>query len=694
MRWSRCFKWSGVAVLVVLAVGLWVGVVWGRAALERWTRSEGFQRMISREVSRAMKVDGQFAPIVVEGWEARTAGYRSTGWPGEAIGGLEAEEIHAVFNPWAVLRRVWQVDRIEIARGRFVLRMPDDALKRPVERGKRPWYAVLMPDRFFCPEIRCPEAEVVFPFQGREARLRGLNLTARMVGRDFGYRADAGFLDFPLLPEMAVRELDLFVTREAVDVRGAKLEAPGGGEVEIRGRMGMREDKSLAARLRLERVAFDRVLPGEWRERVRGTLDGEIDWQRDREGVGTRSEGQVMLRGVVIQGWPWLEHVARLQKNPELARLEVPVAGMAYGFDGKKFQAREILVDLQGGLKFRGEVGYDWETRQTEATLVLDSFSVERWLPAFIRPRVQAKGYGWVYWSGSPVEAMEATTRAELWVPGGVYRPPAQLVRLLGRHGYRLPEEFELELCGVKFWSRGGRFQATDLRWQAKGSLHVWGQCDWWPGDRFAVDMRFTGLDAGAWKPVAGAGKVAGMLSGAVRWQARQQAAEHGEGEGTLKLAGGRLAGFGFQDTLARFTGVGGLRDLRFEQFEADWRRTKAGTELKNIRVLARGKMGLEGGLKMDDRGVLDGVLWVGLDPEAVAWLPDPKGRLFRRREHGLVWMQVRVGGTTKRIEHDLGRQVRAQVLRHPSALFHAAGKGLSMWLGDVLGTYQPPVVN
>lgn len=152
----RCFRLAWMlAALGVLGLA---GQLAGRKVLENWTRSAGFQELMSREVSRAMKVDGSFGSISVEGWEARVPDYQSTGWPGEAISVLEAEGIEALFNPWGIFRRVWQVDRIQIARGRFELRLPNDALKRPPVRGRKPWYAMLMPKRFFCPEIVCLDA--------------------------------------------------------------------------------------------------------------------------------------------------------------------------------------------------------------------------------------------------------------------------------------------------------------------------------------------------------------------------------------------------------------------------------------------------------------------------------------------------------------------------------------------------------
>ncbi|MEM6821745.1 MAG: hypothetical protein AAF558_07400, partial [Verrucomicrobiota bacterium] len=246
--------------LVVTAISLGLGFVawqWGYGALLSWVEGEGFRAMLSHQVSRAMKVEGSFGRIEMRRkFSADAAAFESVGRAGEAIGSLDAYGIRGVFNPWGILRSTWQLDRVDIQRGKFALRLPNDAFKVPLPRGKRPWYANLMPHRFYCGWIECPRADVVFPFQGKEGRVDEMYLTATMVGQDFRYHGWNGTLKFPLLPYLNVDELRVFVTREMADIEYALLSGLENDPAyaEISARVGMREDKSIRAKVNLNEM--------------------------------------------------------------------------------------------------------------------------------------------------------------------------------------------------------------------------------------------------------------------------------------------------------------------------------------------------------------------------------------------------------------------------------------------------------
>ncbi len=55
--------------------------------MKYFVESKAGQRIASSGLSRAIKVDGQFAPLKLDHWTIVTDSFTSTGWPGEAIGG-------------------------------------------------------------------------------------------------------------------------------------------------------------------------------------------------------------------------------------------------------------------------------------------------------------------------------------------------------------------------------------------------------------------------------------------------------------------------------------------------------------------------------------------------------------------------------------------------------------------------------
>ena len=119
-----------VGCLAGLGFGFAAFLQWGvpRYAAP-WIQSDGFRQMLSRQVSQALKVQGQFAPLHAEGWKIRTEHFESEGRPGEAIGALKAYDGDGTFNPWAIFRRVWQIDFLHAKTGHFELLWPDDSQK-------------------------------------------------------------------------------------------------------------------------------------------------------------------------------------------------------------------------------------------------------------------------------------------------------------------------------------------------------------------------------------------------------------------------------------------------------------------------------------------------------------------------------------------------------------------------------------
>jgi|GEM_PF-794792 len=691
LRFALMLASAGAAALVGLAWVIWEGV--GREALQRWTRSPGFQDLMSREVSKAMKVDGRFGPITVEGWEARVPDYRSTGWPGEAIGGLEAEEIEAVFNPWAVLRRVWQVDRIEIARGRFVLRLPDDALKRPPFRGKKPWHAMFLPTRFYCPEIVCPDAEVEFPFQGQTARLADLHLRARMIGQDFEYRADAGRLHFPLLPEMEVEGLEVFITREMADIREARLRGLDGdpARARIAGRLGMRTDKSIRARVEVERLPFGQALPPEWGAQMDGRMSGRLEWNTDASGLKTASDGAVELEAVVLREWTWLQKLARVHDNPDLATLEVPRARSAFSFDGTTFRLRGLEADAGGLAAFRGEADHAPGTGQTRVLLVLDRFDLRRWLPSSFKHRVEARGSGSVWWQGSWRDPLESSASGQVFIPACSYRFSDGLKAALKRYGVELYPDIELEGFQVRFTQAGPRLDVTHIALAGRRGLRLEGHGHWVVDRSWELNLQVEGIPAGMWRPAGGTGRVEGKVAVAGRWVSSTPRLEEGRGRGRARVEGARLVEFGFQKTLARFLKDPGLRDLRFRDFEIEGEGDGRALDIRRLRMFTPGKIGLEGELKTTAEGAVSGTVWLGLPARDLTWLPEAQTAVFTRQAEGLHWARIRLGGTTRELTHDFTGQVMRVLRRHPLALIRLGLRAASWWLGDALGTYEEP---
>jgi hypothetical protein len=687
----------GLAGVLALLLGALAAVihVWGPGLLKPWGESPGFRQMLSREVSKAMKVDGEFAPLTLDGWTATTASYTSTGWPGEAIGSLNAEGITGTFNPDAIFRRVWEVERIEIRRGTFTLRMPDDALKRPPAKGPKPWYAVFMPTRFFCPMIVCPDADVVFPFGGKEGKLTHLNLKANMIGRDFEYHADAGRFQFPMLPEMEVKGLNIFITREMVDIRFARLEGLDGdpARMSVQGRMGMRDDKSIKARVEMTRMPFAQVMPEDWKGRLEGRITAKAAWETDASGTRSQSDGLATLNNVRISNWDWLDHLARMQKNPDLSVLEIPDAACVYTLDGTRFTAEKIRLDVKNKMRLSGSASYDWKSKESAADLVIDDIPLASWLPETLKPRLQATCHGTLKWKGREGHPETTVAEATFSMPKGRYEPAGSILKFVERYGLSLPRVVDIQETRVDLFYEKGNVSAKNLQFEAPGVIRIKGDVDWLQDGLFAARIGFGGLDATLWHPLSGEGRARGMLEGAIAWKSPRHDLSGGNGSGDLNVVRGGLQDFGLQRTLARFLKRDDPLELDFSEFRSAWTYDNGASSVRNIRILAPGKLGVEGGFAVARGGALTGELWIGAPREWLDWLPEAETAVFTRKKEGLFWAKVTLSGTLKEPKHDLGKQIMHVLARHPGTMIELAGRGISWWLGDVLGTYEEPTL-
>jgi hypothetical protein len=689
----RYWKWVlGFSLLTALVLVAFFLGPRGNAALQIWLHSPGFQNMLSHQVSKAMKVDGEFGPLTLEGWTATTPEYRSTGWPGEAIGRLDAEGVKGKFNPWAILRRVWEVERIDVERGNFALRLPQDELKRQVIKGKKPWYAWLMPDRFYCGWIECPQAQIVFPFQGQQGRLKDVHLGATMIGRDFKYFIYNGVLEFPLLPDLKVEQLRMLITREKMEIDYASLSglADDPARAEIQARVGMREDKSTQARVSLQSMPFTKAMPEILRTRLTGRVTGDLTWNTDKKGKNITSDGTIELEETVLRDWVWLNELARLHNNPELKEFNVEKGKLRFEVKDHHFLARDLDLRIWNKAHLQGTADYDWVDGRARVDLSFDQIPVEAWLPQQFKARFDAGMKGEVKWEGRVEDWKESKATGGVNLDGARVRYPFSSIQILKRAGVRFPEQVELKKAQIDFDYSGRIFRASRIEFEAEQAGFFHGTAEWSLDNTFSTDSRFRVDRIHSWLPPKWAQHVQGDMEGTIVWKGKDWDWKKGAGRGLLSLNQGRVRDLGFQKALVRFLKNDAFSELELDRAEMGWESSETGLVVKHLETFVPGLCGLKGALHLHSNHQLSGKLKVGLTKKDLEWLPEATTTVFRESTDGLYWATVTVSGTLQKPKQDLVKQIMQVLRRHPATLVGLAFRGLSWWLGDVFGTYDP----
>lgn len=669
----------------------------GYRTLQHWVQGDGFRRMLSHEVSKSMKLTGEFEPpFVLEGWTLTTPAYSGTGWPGEAIGSLDAQHVRGVFEPWGVLRGVWEVKRIDIGNGRFVLRQPDDAAKlHPIKKAP-PWYAFIMPSRFYCEWIETPSADIEFAFLNHAGGLKKVHLGATMIGRDFRYFIDGGSADLPFLPVLGVDWLVMTITRDKADIEQAWLRGLNGdpARVQINARLGMRQDKSVRADVSVEQLPFSQALPPEFTDLLTGRLTGTVNWNTDTTGQHSEAFGQLALHNARLKAWAWLSEISRLHHNPELLVYELNEASCRFHFRDKRFEIDNLKLHALNKARVEGRAAYDLTAKRGELDVDLSDIPLAAWLPEEFKPRVNAELRGHLHWKGSVQHITDSEADGTLNLDNTEIRNPVRLRKLLGAHQLRVPDYLFFDRARIGFDYRNQILFARQIELHATDLVRFDGSATWTHANYLQLNLAFAIQKIASWLPKKLEPHLSGDLSGRVDWSCENGKMPTGNGSGTFQLTSGELRGFKLQQTLCRFLKTDAYLKLPLATARFDWEQYQSRINLRNINILSPGKIGIRGHATLTPDDKLSGTIKIGLPSSSLRWLPDAETTVFTEHKDGLHWATVTLSGTKHKPQHNLTAQIMHVLDRHPFALLGLAMRGLSWWLGDALGTYEPLTAN
>jgi len=689
--WNSRLVFCGSLVLLIFLIGF--GLVLGNQVypqLQGWVASDGFQDMLSHQVSRALKVHGSFGNIELQpNFEAKTPSWQSQGRAGEAIDRLDVYGVRARFDPLGVFQGMWKLNWVRIERGRFSLRMPEDSLKEPLAGGPRPWYSFLMPQRFYCGEITTPQAEVYFPFRETQGKLSDIHLRAEMIGRDFKYFCRDGRLDFPFLPPMAVEELVVFVTREKADIEKAELRGWQGdpASASIQARIGMRDDQSISANAVVEHMPLEPCLPPELAGRVAGRVSGQIDWKSD--GPAIHAHGSVEVTDGLLDGWKWLEDSTRFTGQEQFQALVIQKFGCDFELLDKSISTDAFSLTANEQLQLRGSGSYDWENDWADLDLQIDQIGINGLLPEAWKANVDATARGKLSWKGSTRNLEDIQADLFLDLSGARIRNPILANSFLNPYGFQVPRDILLEtgILDLAFKGKQLRVNQLTLITDQLGSLSLKG--NWRPDQTLFLDGRIENMPLTRFFREDVSNAFGGIFSVEGKWQGRGLEFTDVQGTGTFTVKNSFLKDTGFQETLVRFLKDVSVNHFEFDPISFDMEIDQGTVWVRNLNILSPGKVGVRGSLRCQPDKELDGTLYLGTAKSYLRWLPRATSRVFTEYSDGLYWAEVTVSGSLEKPEHNLDDQIRALLLQHPLALIGLGFKGISWWLGDLLGTYE-----
>ena len=688
-RWLVHLAAGFVVIVILLAI---LFRLFGYDMVKSYLESPAGARIAGRELGKAIKVDGTFAPLKVEDWTIITDSFTSEGWPGEAIASLNCYNIRAQFDPTAIFHRAWRFSQIDTDHAVINLRKPNDALKRPpLPKKPKPWYAFLLPDHFECGPIVSPNGEVQFSFQGVDSGIRDAHIQADLIGKDLKYTVTSGVLDFPYLPPLRVVRLEMLVTRPAITIYTAQfaaLDPADPARLIMSGRMGMREDKSIHADVEVSDMPIEKILPENLRPLLHGKVTGKLTWYRDPSGEDVLSDGDLKLTGAGVNNLSLFTAVAVLNNNPDLNNFNFDEMKVHYHLEHNRLSL-ELQANSPGKFHIAGIVVYDVKTKLTDLDLAFDQLPLKIWLPGDFKSRYDGMAQATVKWHGQLDTLKDSIGAITVNMDGTHISDPKLLRQLLEKKGFRTPEDIQFDKAQFNFTYADEIFTLTEAQLVAPGVLTARLSGSLAPGAVVNATMDWTGLVVQDWLPEKLAQELSGQLDGHVALAVQHWKFGDGSYGGNIHLLNGELQYTKTQSLLARFLSARELLKIPLTRVQLNWKMDDRDLGVKDIDIRAADAIGVKGDIDSDDLKGLSGLVWVGTKPEYLTWLPGAEDRVFTRKEDGLVWAKVQVSGTLKKPQQDLSKQIIAQLKRHPLAVLGLAGKMVSWYVGDLFGAQK-----
>ena len=688
-RWGRILLFAALTAVALTAILVVTLYFCGYSLAKNWVQSPAGQRLASQGLGHAIKVNGQFAPMHLEGWTIKTDSFTSTGWPGEVIGQLNAKGIVAVLDPGAVFRGEYRVKSIDIDSAEIRIVPPNDALKLKMPPKKpRPWYAYFLPSRFVCGPMISPHAKLIYSFQGDAAEIHDAYVRADLIGKDMQYTATSGVLDMPYLPPLHINMLKMLVTRPEIKVYAGEFSGiePGSTtRLSLSGRMGMREDKSIDATGDFTDLPISEALPKELRSLIHGTASGHLTWKRDVTGKKVDSEGEFSLKGASLDRLAVFDEVKMLEDNVDMDQFVFDQAACQFHIhDG--IASLNLQAKCVNKFTLNGTVNYHYDTKFADIDMTITELPLQTWLPNDFKSRFNGMASAHLVWSGRLDNAKESTGTLGIDLDGTRISNPILLRRLMESKGMKAPDEIFFKTAQFDFAYQDQALSVTRADLDAPGILtaHVTGKVT--PEKKLIADISWDKLVLQKWLPPKLAQSMLGTAQGDVQLDVSHWKLADGAYGGQIALTQGELLYTPVQSLMARFFNDRTLLDLPLTQAQFAWSWNQGALSVDKISIRGRDLIGVKGDFALGADKQLSGVLWIGAKPEYLKTLSGLGDKVFDHQEDGLLWAKVQLGGTLQKPKQDLSGQLLGQLGDHPWAVFPLGAKLVSWMVGNWFG--------
>jgi hypothetical protein len=348
--------WFWVSVLVGTVAFTAIAVLLINPQVTRYVESEAFRRELDKQTSKGLHFEGHYQAIRRTGFlTAETDGF--TGQNGvKAFKTLSTGKVDAKFDPWGIFLRRWELDYIRIPSGKAEIQRYEP---KPESKPPKPWYAIFLPERVHLEKVVCDSADVTWRLRGRQAGFFRTRLLITPYGRDFEYWASGGTMETGMVPDLALRQLHLLITKDRLTLYDLELapNAESEGRIQVNGQAGLKQDKSLSATMRFSGIPVDPWIPESWASSLRGLAWGEVFWQGDDMTLESSSgRGSFRIEGGRVAGASFLDQASVVTGKKSIKEIKLSRCLLEFEWRYPRAEATRLEIEAEGAFSINGTV--------------------------------------------------------------------------------------------------------------------------------------------------------------------------------------------------------------------------------------------------------------------------------------------------------------------------------------------------
>ncbi|HEY4271489.1 MAG TPA: hypothetical protein VGM65_05765 [Candidatus Udaeobacter sp.] len=380
MRRKLLILAAAIAIFFLLAIASGVALFFS-PLLTRYVESDRFRAAMEEETAKGLHFpQGRYAPIRRTGALTAQSDRFEADSGRKAMRSLDAHGISARFNPWGVFVRQWRLSSVHVQSGDVEIQIYEP---HPEPVGRKPWFAIFLPNRAYLEKIESEQANITWRFRGERAGFFDTQLLITPHGRDFEYVATGGKFTMALLPDLDLRHTHLLITKTLLTLYDLDLASESQREerILVQGHAGVGEDRSVDAKANFDHVAIQRWLPAEWERRLTGSASGDLHWTgKDPKLENSSGEGSLRIRDGRIEDLPLLQKLAELARKPSFTRLNLNECSLSVAWRYPKIDIKDIIIEEEGKFRIDGVISINGRVLRGTLNLGLTREYLD-WLP-------------------------------------------------------------------------------------------------------------------------------------------------------------------------------------------------------------------------------------------------------------------------------------------------------------------------